>query len=677
MATKRWNRAQMQGRRVYWLLDLTYAGATYRLSTIDLDVSSVNGDLHYIGGLSEATLTEGLDLLGESGEPVSVPLEVLMPVDVAAFSAAGHDLALATGELSRWIEGTAYEDRKPVISGRVSDPEYAGADLPILFSLEDRVFDESALFPPANAAVTKLTTNGGDVSTSDLELVYPIIIGHPGQVRTGTRATGSIAPWLMKLPYHHRAVLAGHRVQCDYVRVNNDGNTTTVVYEVNHITDPLGREIAVLLEANNVGASTTPVTGTSYFPGLDSTGASATFQPALEEEVPLFVVWEDPDDITLGGLVGETGGLLRGAGDVIEYVLRQSSRRVDFGRIRAVKDRLNGFKLDFSIGERVSPWDFVRDNLLPLLPVTVTTGKDGLYLVVFDYAATAEDSAVNITEDESAGIELGQYITTDSAHVANQFSISYAHSARTSAYVERLVMGDAPFETYATVDLVCGGTDVIRIISTVPGGAGAGYAVSLTAAGAASASENIGGKTVTLQFVSGGTTTAALTTLINNTLTAVRSVLIIGAGTTTLDVGALGSTATASEQAVTMQSNGAAVDLPSYFCALSQSKHRGLINPTGIIEKAIESRCIYEPATAAMVLSWQARALSLPWRRIDVLLPEADFGWLERGNVVTVTSARLSLSSKVAHVEAIETADDGMVAMTLLMLQDPPMDNRA
>jgi hypothetical protein len=100
------------------------------------------------------------------------------------------------------------------------------------------------------------------------------------------------------------------------------------------------------------------------------------------------------------------------------------------------------------------------------------------------------------------------------------------------------------------------------------------------------------------------------------------------------------------------------------------------VNPTGVVEKSIETRCIYDPATAAMVLSWQARALSLPWRRVDALLPEADFAWIERGNVVTITSARLSLSAKVAHVEAVETSDDGMVAVTLIMLQDPPMDNR-
>ena len=60
-----------------------------------------------------------------------------------------------------------------------------------------------------------------------------------------------------------------------------------------------------------------------------------------------------------------------------------------------------------------------------------------------------------------------------------------------------------------------------------------------------------------------------------------------------------------------------------------------------------------------------------------MLLPEADYGWLELGNVVTATCSRLALSEKVAHVEAIETADDGLLAVTLLLLQDPPMDNRS
>lgn len=674
---KRWNRSRLQGRRVLWLLDIEYAGQTHRLSTVDLDVASADGDLHYMGGIAEVVMQTALDLLGESGELLSVPLEVLMPVDVAALTTAGHDLSLATGTLSRWVEGDVWEDRLVVLTGRVSDPEYGRQGLPVRFSLEDRIFDDAALVPEATAVVSGVTTDTNWLSDDDLEVPYPIIIGHPGQVRSGTRVTGSIAPWQMKATYHHRVVLAGHRVQCSYIRANNDGTTTTQVFKVEHTIDRLGREIAVLLEANGSGTGSTPVTTTTFYYGLDSTGVPATFQPAVSEDAPIFIVWEDPDDISLGGLTGEGGDLLRGAGDVIEYLLRKSSRRVDFGRIRAIKDRLNGFKLDFAIGERTSPWDFVRDNILPLLPVTVAAGPAGLYLVVFDYSATAEDAAGSIDEDTNPGVQLGDYIRSDGSHVANQFTLSYAHSARVSSFTEKLVMGAVGSEGHATADLICCGVEIVRLIATVPGGAGGGYTIAVSSTGALSVAENTGAKTVTLTFNSGVTTSQAMVDAINAGLTAVRAVLISGIGTRVFDVGAVGTTATASEQTVTMASTGTAIDLPSYFCAASQGKHRGVLNPTGVIEKSMESRCIYDPATAAMVLSWQARALSLPWRRVDALLPEADYAWLEKGNVVTVTASRLALSSKVAHVEAIETADDGFLAVTLLMLQDPPMDNRS
>ena len=673
---KRFDRTRLQGKRVYWILDLTYAGTIYRLSTVDLDVASDDGDLHYVGGISEVTLTSSLELLGESGEPMSVPLEILMPVDVAALSAAGHDLALASGELSRLVEGDAWESRLVMLAGRVSEPEYGTKDLPIRFSLEDLLFEDATLFPSSTAVVSSLTTDTNYLSDADLEVPYPFVFGHPGQVRTGERVTGSIAPWQMKATYHHRVVLAGHRVQCNFVRCNNDGTTSSQVFQVNHTTDKQGREIAVLLEATNVAAGVTPVTGTAYFPGLDGTGVPASFQPAVDEDVPLFVVWEDPDDLGLGGLIGESGQLVRGAGDVIETLLRQSSRRIDFGRIRAVKERLNGFKLDFPIGARTSPWDFVRDNLLPLLPVTVTVGPLGLYLSVFDYAATAADAVVSIDEDTNPGVEVGDYIRTDTTHVANQFSLSYAYSHRVSDYTEKLVMGAVVDEALATGDLILR-TEILRIIAMVPGGAGGGYTISLTSTGALSSAENTGAKTITLTFNSGVTTVQTLATSINNNLTAVRASIVAGTGASVLDVGALGSTATACEQTVVMASTGSPIDLSSYFCAVSQDRYRGILNPTGLVEKIMDSRCIYDPATAAMVLSWQARALALPWRRVDALLPEADFAWLEKGNVVTVTASRLSLAAKVAHVEAIETAEDGLVAVTLLMLQDPPMDNRS
>mgnify|MGYP001559253862 CR=1 FL=1 len=670
MSVSRWNRTQLQGKRVYWLLDLDFAGETLRSSTQALDVNSDAGPLHYHPGLEEIVYGRVLDVLGQGEEPASVPLEVLLPVDVPARVAAGHDLSSSTASLSRWIEGTAWEDRKVVLIGAVVDPAYGEEGVPTRFSLEAWLLEDTALVPEASAVVSKLTTNTTYLAEDDLEIPYPLIYGHPGQVRSEERVTGSIACWRSKNTYHHSVVLAGHRVQCAFVRANTDENTSTSVFQVNHVEDYLGREIAIIDAATDEPAGTTPIEGVAFYPGLDSAGVPASFQPGVDDSSPIFISWEDPDGLSLGGMQGLSGDLIRGAGDVMIDLLRRSRRQVDLGRLHAVKERLNGFNLDFSLSARAQSWEFVRDTLLPLLPVSVATGAKGIYLVVFDYGATAQDAVATIDADQNPHIAVSERVSYDSSRIANLLSISYAFSTRVGTYTKRLVMGARGVESHATGDIICYGNDRIRVIATTKGKGGDGIVVSVVS-GAFAPIEDAAAKTVTLSFQSGVTTPEDMVDAINGLLGTVRAYMMSGTGTMFMSAGDVGTSPTATEQTVTLLERDAnGVDLPSHHCTVSQGRFRGRVNEAGTIAKDIESRLVYEPATAAMVLAWQARAFSLPWLRVSVALPEADYADLQEGNVVLFTRARLGLNNRVAHVEALEEGDDGLLAATLFLLQE-------
>ena len=112
--------------RVLWLLTLTWAGRTIRLSDDEVDVQTDAGEWrHWHDGLGTIEVTEEITLGGDSSGTLTVPLEAALPedIDVAALVAAGHNLSMARGELARWIEGTAWESRRVVMkNGRVKEP---------------------------------------------------------------------------------------------------------------------------------------------------------------------------------------------------------------------------------------------------------------------------------------------------------------------------------------------------------------------------------------------------------------------------------------------------------------------------------------------------------------------------------------------------------------------------
>jgi hypothetical protein len=230
---------------------------------------------------------------------------------------------------------------------------------------------------------------------------------------------------------------------------------------------------------------------------------------------------------------------------------------------------LNRFKIDAVIEAGVKPWDWIRANLLPILPVSVLKGPDGVYFVVWRHDATAADAIGHIDADGDAAIEVSETIKYDTSKIRNSFSLKYALSLRTGNY-------------YGSATL------------------GAKYNPDTPGAGV------------------------------------------------------------------------------SYHCEASQRRYRdtdGTPNSGVYIEES-ESAVIYDDDTANAVLAWRALAHAFAKRTIELLVPEADWAWLERGNVVLVSVSWLYLTRQVALVEEIESGDDGLIGLRLLLIEDPPRDSR-
>ena len=88
------------------------------------------------------------------------------------------------------------------------------------------------------------------------------------------------------------------------------------------------------------------------------------------------------------------GSAISGAGSALRWLLERSSLRWDRGRVAAVVDYLNSYRVDLSIqaapDARVDPWEYIQQHLLPGKNVIEIEGRNDGGLVASDRAAGEE-----------------------------------------------------------------------------------------------------------------------------------------------------------------------------------------------------------------------------------------------------------------------------------------------
>ena len=402
---------------VDFLLEITYAGRAYRYASRDVHIEMQDGTFTYWEGGLEVDWTSAIDLFNESVDFVSIPFELIFPDDVAELVSKGHDLFQAVGELSMWVEGRKYVERLRLLTGELIDPEYGAKNEPVAFSLQQQGFEDTALAPSATEVYTKDNLGAGNIFNDDLlGSYYPIVIGHPGSEDVNTspatnQSAGSPAYYLDSggVATH---IIAGHHVEATKVTLRNVTANTSISADVTNGVDLTGQPIAYCAP----------------------TGA---FTIALNDE--LRVTWNDggfPFAVT-GGLKNTEGpGALRGAGDVILYFLGRSTITWDRPKWNSIRDYLNqNFKIDAYIDEAVSPYEWLRDNIFPILPLSIVYGVDGLKPILWRYDATPHDAVENLIS--GAACSRNGSVLYEKQDLANEIRLQYALEASSSGTYTR------------------------------------------------------------------------------------------------------------------------------------------------------------------------------------------------------------------------------------------------
>jgi hypothetical protein len=690
-----WTASELAGRKTWWLLDITYAGTVYRLAEEALDVTSTElGEIHYLPCiLNDITVGYGFSLFSDSAEQQSVGVECFLgSSDVAAMVAAGHDLAGSPCVLSKWIEGQDYDVRRVFVVGRMKNPVYGGVGEPIRFSLQDAFFDDYALIPATESRTSKVTVNLDTVAVDDLGLVYPLVFGNPGKCATlqAGWCAGSQGVWRNKIDNAQELIVAGHTTNMTAVMLSNDALISGASYVVRQSIDDFGAPISVVASGEAQAASSTG------YAGLNGTGAPtellAVYDPLDDANnviTPVYVSWwiDDANDQT-GGLL-RAGKVIRGAGDVIQYVLGFSKYRFDSRRIAGIAEQLNTFAIDAVIDAQVRPWDWVRTNLIPILPVSVTNGTNGVYFV--PWLQTSGNPVCSLNDGVDVSVEFARTIETDTQQINNDLTLEYALDVRTDTYQQTLQMLPLTPPVFASGSLITLRTSSILITSAASGPAGGGMVVKVTGNHPGSLiTEDAAARTVHVELdfdpmppnLNPPVDTVQKTVdFINANSSLIKASLRPGSdGSEAVNAfyninGSDGYLASSFKQTITLVAESSTTLVYSPYAALSQNRYQYVSGDgSGTLADTMSSICVYDPATAGAILSWKMRAFAFAHKFVQGIAPENRYGWLQLGQEVAVTSSRLSLSNQSMIVQRLEYGNDGMIAFRLAWIEDPFRD---
>lgn len=139
----RWSRSDLVGYRVYHLLDLELGGRVYRFATEALDIDDADGvATHYTAGLDSPRFAEEL----HRREP-SVSIRIIDPSTnwAQVILGDGHDITTATATLSQWRAGLTLGQRRLLVSGQLDEPVFGAIGEALAFSIVLDAVEDTAL----------------------------------------------------------------------------------------------------------------------------------------------------------------------------------------------------------------------------------------------------------------------------------------------------------------------------------------------------------------------------------------------------------------------------------------------------------------------------------------------------------------------------------------------------
>lgn len=390
------------GRRFFIVADLTIGGARVFAATAELAIPWANGDTticvsHYLSRPITVTLDAGW------GKSENTPGEATIesPMSGRLLDVLGSG-ALASGsgrcEVFLWIEGDDYDRREVLVSGPIRLAQWGAPGEAVVLSVRQDTGKDQAPIRIGVFDESFATLGGGFAVEENVGRPYPIVFG----VSVQSGALSDDAVYRSEgIPYsrstgtpstYQRICVAGHRVEATEVWIKD----STGLYDQLPITyrqDGAGGTFATV---NLVGSSLAVDEGTTYA-----------------------VKWS----VDGGGLV-DGGRVVRGAGQLAEFLLRRSGLPVDLGRLAGARLALDAYEVAGTIQEPVGCLSYIGDALGAVLPFTLTAGPDGFWPWPWPLQPRRSEAVAHIDPERGDAVRSSE-IAYDSGNTINEITTSY------------------------------------------------------------------------------------------------------------------------------------------------------------------------------------------------------------------------------------------------------------
>lgn len=407
-----------------WLVEIEASG-TYLFATETVDVLDEAGVSHtFYEGLHDQQLP-----IGRSGEESSITVTIDADEPWTKIVAEGAPIERGRAKFYRWFEGMVLEQARVHLEGVIEDVDIASPAAPgrLVFTLVDRPVRDAQLVPASTDVVSGDTWPQRTVPVFTtfegvLGAYYNLIIGAPGGVEESATPVPQIPVYFVE----HRSAdgtsrwnIAGDRIHATSAHLFNLSNSTNAIRTIATAQDKQGKL-------------------TSY---VDAAGFPAVFG-AIDNEYYIGL----RDDATYGGgmLNRARDGMAHGWAEVVQILLEEyTGIRIDAGNFALHADFLDAYLIDTFLNGQVNMWDWIRRELLPMVPARIVEGPRGLYFHVVRWDATVDDAVAYL--DVSAGtIKRRSSIRTRPGSVANQFTATYQPIRQTGRMRKTRVLSGKP-----------------------------------------------------------------------------------------------------------------------------------------------------------------------------------------------------------------------------------------
>jgi hypothetical protein len=421
---------------IHWLLSFRVAGQIYRYTTAyqSVDVTDArSGEVFtFDPGLTDPAPT--LETAGVDG--IEIPIEVFMGADTRAVSQL-KDHGGLSAELAMWREGDDWERREVWADGRCDRPVYETIGDPVAFSIIEVPWEDRSQIPAPSQIVSGDTwpVNTGVIADDNcVGQYYPYIFGSPGVVRSDDSFT----------EYYGWPVLL---VEIDETWLNNfhGGAADAVVLVAGH---KMVATTAKLYNRTTKLSATVSLTFTvdkMNQPVTIATVAGSTLEISQGDEL-----WMGCIDTVHGGIAGPAGDVLRGAGEMVRWLIERSTIRYDMSRFPMLS-RLDPFKFDFFINAPVTAWSIIADTILgnagDLLPCYWQRGSGGLFLAVWPWETVSAAPSFPVVEIDPAtrgGARNGPVTSSSSGDLRTDLVLSYAKDEANNNLRRRIAYAPIP-----------------------------------------------------------------------------------------------------------------------------------------------------------------------------------------------------------------------------------------